>query len=98
MAGRFCDVVESRLYVGWRRNLDDQKLDPCVRAKKGNVWEFVKKEDGTYAVIRNGVVLLDSIPEEWRDHEFCTRFGFCGSELDEIETALKKSGRCVLEL
>ena len=84
--------------MGWRRNLDDQNLDPGVRVKKRSVWEFVKKEDGTYAVIRNGVVLLDSIPEEWRDHEFCKRFGFCGSELDEIETALKKSGRCVLEL
>lgn len=84
--------------MGWRRNLDDLKHDPSVRVKKGNVWEFVKKENGTYAVIHNGLVLLDSIPEQERDHAFCVRFGFCGSELAEIEAALNKSGRCILEL
>lgn len=90
--------LESRFYVGWRRNLGDLKHDPRVFAKEGNVWEFVKREDGTYAVIHNGLVLLDSIPEQTRDQAFCVRFGFCGPELAEIEAALNKSGRCILEL
>jgi hypothetical protein len=84
--------------MGWQRNQDDLINDPRVRAKKGNVWKFVKRENGTYAVIHNGLILLDSIPEDGRDTAFCVRFGFCGSELEEIEAALNKSGRCVLEL
>lgn len=84
--------------MGWPRNQGDLKNDPRVFAKKGNTWEFVKKENGTYAVIRNGLVLLDSTPEQGRAEAFCVRFGFCGRELAEIEAELKKSGRCVLEL
>jgi hypothetical protein len=58
----------------------------------------VKKEDGTYAVIRNGLVLLDSIPEQGRDQVFCVRFGFCGDELIKINEALEQPGRFVIEL
>jgi len=30
-----------------------------------NIWEFLRKPDGTYAVSHNGKLLSDSIPEKW---------------------------------
>ena len=63
-----------------------------------NVWEFVRKEDGTYAVSHNGTLLKDGIPEEHREDEFCVRFGFCGEEYQEITRQLRQSGKCILSL
>jgi hypothetical protein len=65
---------------------------------KNNVWEFVRNENGSYAVFHNGKLLADAIPEERREDEFCVRFGFCGHECDEIVRQLRESGKCTLEL
>jgi hypothetical protein len=62
-----------------------------------NIWEFIKKEDGSYAVIHNGKLRSDSVPEKWRQEEFC-RYGFCGDEGEKIVAELDKSGRCLIEL
>jgi hypothetical protein len=61
-----------------------------------NVWEFVRRDDGSYAVLHNGKLLADSIPEEWKENEFCVRFGFCGPEYEQIERQLRQSGKCIL--
>jgi len=65
---------------------------------KNNVWQFLRDENGSYAVFNNGKLLADSIPEERREDEFCVRFGFCGREYEEIVRQLRESGKCTLEL
>ncbi len=63
---------------------------------KQNVWEFLRKEDGSYAVFHDGKLLSDSIPEERRESEFCVRFGFCAEEYEEIVRELEPAGKCTL--
>jgi hypothetical protein len=41
---------------------------------KPNIWEFLRKPDGTYAVSHNGKHLSDSIPEKWFE-AFRFKFG-----------------------
>ena len=65
---------------------------------KKSIWEFVKNRDGTYSVFHNGILRSDSIAEEWREHEFCVRCGFCGDEGEKIVAELDKSGRYTIEL
>jgi hypothetical protein len=65
---------------------------------KRNVWEFVRNQNGSYAVFQNGKLLSDGIPEERREDEFCARFGVCGHEYEEIVRQLRHSGKCTLEL
>ena len=65
---------------------------------KQNVWEFVRNEDGSYAVVHNGKLLSDCIPEKYREKEFCVRFGFCGEEYKEISRQLAQSDKCTLVL
>ena len=65
---------------------------------KPNVWEFVRNENGSYAVFQNGKLLADAIPEQRREDEFCIRFGFCGHEYEEIVRRLRQSGKCTLDL
>ena len=69
-----------------------------VDAMEPNVWEFLRREDGNYAVYHNGKLLSDSIPEELRKREFCLRFGFCGEEYEEIVRQLQQFGKCTLTL
>jgi hypothetical protein len=65
---------------------------------KENVWEFLRRADGTYAVFHKGKLLSDGIPERYREKEFCVRFGFCGDEYREISRQLSQSDKCVLVL
>ncbi len=65
---------------------------------KQNIWEFLRKADGTYAVVHNGELLSDSIPEKSRENEFCVRLGFCGEEYKEIVRQLAASGKCTFVL
>lgn len=51
-----------------------------------NVWKFLRLEDGTYAVYHRGNRLAEGIPAEWREEEFCIRWGFCGEECGESYT------------
>jgi hypothetical protein len=63
-----------------------------------NVWKFLKLEDGSYAVYHRGNRLAEGIRAEWREEEFCIRFGFCGEECQEIIRQLDESGECTLVL
>jgi hypothetical protein len=65
---------------------------------KQNIWEFLRKSDGTYAVHHNGNLLSDSIPEKWLNDEVCVRYGFCGHEYDAICNQLNRSDRCTVDL
>lgn len=65
---------------------------------KPNIWEFLRKPDGTYVVSHNGKVLSDPIPEEGFKSEICERYGFCGKECDDICGRINRSGRCTVDL
>jgi hypothetical protein len=65
---------------------------------KSNIWEFLKKPDGTYAVSHNGKLLSDSIPEKWFENQICEHYGFCGREYQEIRGQLDRSRKCTVEL
>jgi|HubBroStandDraft_2_1064218.scaffolds.fasta_scaffold57211_2 hypothetical protein len=65
---------------------------------KQNVWEFLRRPDGTYAVSHNGTLLSDSIPEKWLESEICERYGFCGRECDDIRSQLDRCGKCIVDL
>ena len=47
---------------------------------KHNIWDFLRKPDGTYAVSHNGKPLSDSIPEKWFESQICEHYGFCDKE------------------
>jgi hypothetical protein len=63
-----------------------------------NIWEFLRRQDGTYAVSHNGKVLSDSISEDALEQEFCVRYGFCGREYDDIRRQLARSDKCTVDL
>jgi hypothetical protein len=65
---------------------------------KRTIWEFVKREDGTYAVFRQHRLLKENIPENWFFQQICTDYGFCGEEEIEIRREIEKSGKCTLVL
>jgi hypothetical protein len=65
---------------------------------KPNIWEFLRKPDGTYAVSHNGKMLSDSIPEKNLNDELCVRYGFCGHEYDAIFGRLTRSSKCTVDL
>lgn len=65
---------------------------------KPNIWESLRKPDGTYAVSHNGKLLSDSIPEKNLNDELCIRYGFCGHEYDAIFSQLARSDKCTVDL
>jgi hypothetical protein len=65
---------------------------------KPNIWEFLRKTDGTYAVSRNSELLFDSIPEKLFEWEICVRYGFCGGECRQICEHLKNHEKCTVDL
>ena len=63
-----------------------------------NIWEFLRKPDGTYAVSHNGKLLSDSIPEKWFENQICEQYGFCGREYQDILEQLDRSEKCTVDL
>jgi hypothetical protein len=59
---------------------------------KGDVWAFVRKEDGTFDLSRGGELLHASIPEKWLADQL-GRYGFCGQEYADIRRQLDQVGR-----
>ena len=55
---------------------------------KGNVWEIVRKEDGTFEMFHKGGLLHGSIPDRWLEGQL-VRYGFCGEEYREIRRQLR---------
>ena len=65
---------------------------------KPNIWEFLRKPDGTYAISHNDKLLSDSIPEKWLESQICERYGFCGKEYHDIRGQLNRCGKCTVDL
>jgi hypothetical protein len=57
---------------------------------KGNVWEIVRKEDGTFEMFHKGELLHGSIPDRWLEDQL-VRYGFCGEEYRDIRRQLYRS-------
>src|SRR5260370_7282365 len=65
---------------------------------KHNIWNFLRKPDGTYAVSHDGKLLSHSIPEKWFESQICEHYGFCGKEYHDIRAQLERSGKCTVDL
>jgi hypothetical protein len=63
-----------------------------------NIWEFLRKPEGTYAVSHNGKLLSDSLPEKWFESQICEHCGFYDGEYHEIRGQLDRSGKCTVDL
>jgi hypothetical protein len=70
----------------------------CWAPMKPDTWEFVRNDDGTYAVLYQGKKACDRIPEKWFDRHICEHYGFCGEEVKEIRRQIDAAGKCVLVL
>lgn len=68
----------------------------CVVRQR--IWEFLRREDRSYAISRDGEVLSDNVPEDRLEAEFCVRFGFCGQEYEHIVRELENYGKCRIVL
>jgi hypothetical protein len=65
---------------------------------KHDLWEFLKKPDGTYYVAHNAKLLSDSISGICLATQICEEYGFCGRESEYICTELGRSGVCTVDL
>ena len=57
-----------------------------------DVWEIVKKDDGTFDLFRNGGLLHGTIPEGWLADQL-GQYGFCGQEYADIPSPTGRSGK-----
>ncbi|PYU52314.1 MAG: hypothetical protein DMG48_07935 [Acidobacteria bacterium] len=64
---------------------------------KGNVWEIVRKEDGTFEMFHKGELLHGSIPDRWLEDQL-VRYGFCGEEYRDIRRQLDQFGKAKIVL
>jgi len=64
---------------------------------KENVWEIVRKEDGTFEMFHKGELLHTSIPDRWLEAQL-GRYGFCGEEYRDIRRQLDEFGKAKVVL
>ena len=64
---------------------------------KGNIWEIVRKEDGTFEMFHNGELLHEAIPDKWLEDQV-GRYGFCGEEYRDIRRQLDQFGKAKIVL
>jgi len=65
---------------------------------KGNVWEIVRKEDGTFEMFHKGGLLHGSIPDRWLEDQL-VRYGFWWRRVPRHPSAtrsVRKSENCPL--
>ncbi len=62
-----------------------------------NVWEIVKKKDGTFDMFHKGKLLHSSIPDKWLEAQV-GRYGFCGPEYHDIRRQLYQDGKAKIVL
>ena len=61
-------------------------------------WKFVRREDGTYTIFRNGKLLKEKIPGQWFYEQICVDYGFCGEESAKIRRQIAEFGSCTIDL
>ena len=61
-----------------------------------NVYEIVRRKDGSFDIFRNGEIAHPSIPEQWLEDEL-TKYGICGQEYRDARYQLNEFGKARLE-
>lgn len=64
---------------------------------KGNVWEIIRNEDGTFEMFHKGELLHGLIPDRWLEDQL-VRYGFCGKEYRDIRRQLDQFGKAKIVL
>ena len=64
---------------------------------KPDVWEIVRKKDGTFDIFHQGKLLHNSIPDKWLEAQL-GRYGFCGPEYQHIRRQLDQGGKAEMVL
>jgi hypothetical protein len=60
--------------------------------KSKTIIKVVKVSEGTYELFLNGRLDRSNISDRYLVDELCVRFGYCGSEFDEILELISKNG------
>lgn len=89
-------LLDVKGYLPWRDLRVVVQFE--IHRMKPNSWEFVRREDGTYAVSHKGKLLKENIPERWFYEQICIDYGFCGEESAEIRRQIGESGKCTIVL
>jgi hypothetical protein len=58
--------------------------------RPGSLWEVSRNEDGTFDMLRDGIVLHRAIPDKWLEDQLA-RYGLCGQEYRDLREQLKTS-------
>jgi len=64
---------------------------------KGNVWEIIRKQDGSFDIFHKGELLHAAIPDKWLENQL-GHYGFCGQEYKVIRFQLDQFGKARIDL
>jgi len=64
---------------------------------KPNVWEVVRRKEGTFDILHKGKLLRAEISDKWLEDEL-GRIGFCGQEYRDIRRQLEESDKAQIVL
>ncbi len=64
---------------------------------KPNVWEVVRKDDGTFEIFHQGNLIKARLPEKWLEAGLA-EYGFCGQEYHDILRQLELHSRAEMVL
>jgi len=64
---------------------------------KPNIWEVVRRKEGTFDILHKGKLLRAEISDKWLEDEL-GRYGFCGQEYRNIRRQLDEYGKARVEL
>jgi hypothetical protein len=64
---------------------------------KANVWEIVRKEDGSLDIFHREILLHGSVPDKWLEDQLVDH-GLCGQEYQDIRRQLDQFGRAQIVL
>jgi hypothetical protein len=57
-----------------------------------NVWEILRREDGTFDMFHNSELSCSSVPDQWLEDQL-GQYGICGEEYKDIRCQLDESGK-----
>ena len=60
-----------------------------------NVYEILRRQDGTFDILRNGQLTNRAIPDKWLEDEL-VRYGICGQEYRDARRELDELGKVKL--
>jgi hypothetical protein len=64
---------------------------------KPDIWEIVRREDGSFDMFHKGALVHSAIPDRWLEDQV-GEHGFCGQEYLNIRRQLDESGKATISL